>query len=104
MKGYPSFRNMIKTNEIYRKSLPSESDVLVEHAIVLVGYGTNENEEGKEEHFFRCLNSYGDEWGGNGYGKIIRTSSSDVVEGEGKNKSQNNVSLPLIRRISVMLR
>ncbi|CAN1137475.1 Tubulointerstitial nephritis antigen [Linum perenne] len=76
MKGYPSFRNMIKTNEIYRKSLPSESDVLVEHAIVLVGYGTNENEEGKEEHFFRCLNSYGDEWGGNGYGKIIRTSSS----------------------------
>uniref|UniRef100_A0A8C5QS29 Uncharacterized protein n=1 Tax=Leptobrachium leishanense TaxID=445787 RepID=A0A8C5QS29_9ANUR len=42
------------------------------HAVIIVGYGTEENEDGEEEEYWLIKNSWGERWGDEGYGKIKR--------------------------------
>ncbi|PKI44883.1 hypothetical protein CRG98_034831 [Punica granatum] len=47
------------------------------HAMVLTGYGTNPDDD---KIFFRFKSSWGTKWGDEGYGKILRDSSSEDCE------------------------
>ncbi|KAM5170151.1 cathepsin 8-like [Mantella aurantiaca] len=42
------------------------------HAIIIVGYGTENDEENGSQDYWIIKNSWGEEWGENGYGKIKR--------------------------------
>jgi len=50
------------------------------HAITIVGYGSENG-----VHFWKCLSSWGDKWGENGYFRIPRkVSAPELYEGMGK--------------------
>ncbi|XP_069812588.1 cathepsin S-like [Dendropsophus ebraccatus] len=42
------------------------------HAIIAVGYGTEKDEDGEEQPYWIVKNSWGEEWGENGFGKVKR--------------------------------
>ncbi|CAN1838856.1 Thiol protease SEN102 [Linum perenne] len=76
LKAYLSFEKFLKTDKVYVPK-PEERNTVVEHAVVLIGYGTEKDENDDDIHFFRCMNSHGESWGIGGVGKIIRSISSN---------------------------
>ncbi|CAN1186035.1 unnamed protein product, partial [Linum perenne] len=61
-------------DSVYMRCLASdEVDFLANHAILLVGYGTTSD----DVHYFKAMNSWGDRWGKKGFGRIIRSVSSN---------------------------
>ncbi|CAN1249103.1 AN1 [Linum perenne] len=61
-------------DSVYMRRLASDVvDLLLEHAILLVGYG--KTSEGV--HYFTAMNSWGKGWGKKGYERIIRSISSN---------------------------
>ncbi|XP_053575860.1 uncharacterized protein LOC128665146 [Bombina bombina] len=53
----------------------------VNHAIIIVGYGTEEGEdEAKNEEYWIIRNSWGKEWGEGGYGRVKRNAQQCKID------------------------
>ncbi|CAH2273507.1 cathepsin S-like [Pelobates cultripes] len=51
------------------------------HAIIIEGYGTEKGEDGEDEEYWLIKNSWGEDWGIQGYGKIKRNvNKCDVAD------------------------
>ena len=63
---------------MYEKGILEQGDVTVNHAVLLVGYGTDET---TGEDYYKIRNSWGADFGENGYIRIKRTADDDNLCG-----------------------
>ena len=69
---YPDFTNLSSSNSIYNSTSGTKS--AISHAICLIGYDDNKGTHGA----FKFINSWGTDWGINGYGWISYDTVIDV--------------------------
>jgi cathepsin C len=65
-------RNELSGLSLREKMIPWEK---VTHSVLLVGWGIQDGEK-----FWKCLNSWGEEWGENGYFRIRKGTDEDSIE------------------------
>merc|ERR1719316_1238493 len=78
----PGMDFMYYKNGIYRHT-PVKMDkpwVKVDHAVLLVGWGTEKQASGKEEKYWIIQNSWGKSWGEDGYIRIARDENESGIE------------------------
>ncbi|OUW95967.1 MAG: hypothetical protein CBD97_02120 [Pelagibacteraceae bacterium TMED237] len=76
MLVYPSFYTFDPKKEIYEpEDQEDQEDIIGGHAIEIVGWG---KENGK--NFWQVKNSWGTEWGINGYFKILKGENTCLIE------------------------
>jgi hypothetical protein len=64
-----------KENGIYNYKPPGkDNNISKHHSVMIVGFGTL-----KEKNYWLIKNSWGREWGSEGYGKILRLSSVEKI-------------------------
>jgi cathepsin B len=69
---YPDFESYNARSDIYVHKHDPSQRLLGGHAILLVGWGTEINEKGMPVDYWIAKNSWGSDWGDNGYFRMVR--------------------------------
>ena len=69
---YPDFEDYDAANEIYIHKHDPTQRLLGGHAILLVGWGTETLPSGRNVDYWIAKNSWGEDWGDNGYFRMLR--------------------------------
>merc|ERR1712055_73658 len=65
--------------QMYKKGVYHEkrcSSTLLDHGVLVVGYGSVQKENGKNEHFWTVKNSWGTSWGNKGYIEMAKDAKN----------------------------
>lgn len=69
---YPDFENFDSEHDIYIHKQDPTQRLLGGHAILIIGWGTETLENGKQIDYWICKNSWGTDWGMEGYFRVVR--------------------------------
>lgn len=72
MAVYPDFEEYDAKTQIYVHKHDPTQRLLGGHAVMIVGWGTETSSSGKRTDYWICKNSWGEDWGDDGYFRVLR--------------------------------